>query len=233
MQTGFDLGALTDLVSSQTGDRNDDKNGRGGERPAYALLTVLNMHANKIIPRSPRWPPFLRKKQPDSAFSAQLRDLFAGATHVGLVLCERLVNMPVQTIPPMYRLMSEELKSALAEARSKPVCHQAAVRIADVPPSRRRKEALANRAPSHKSKSRKSKAAAGCAQARPIDGIYSFHPEDATIQEYALHSITYPFSTAQEPRDADSFGLDVRGRLMLVEAGRWEALVARMSEIYV
>jgi protein BCP1 len=25
--------------------------------------------------------------------------------HVGLVICERLVNMPVQVVPPMYRML--------------------------------------------------------------------------------------------------------------------------------
>ncbi|KAF7291724.1 N-acetyltransferase domain-containing protein [Mycena chlorophos] len=230
----FDLGALTDLVLSQTGIGTTIKTD-GEESDPYALLTVLNMHAHQNHPSIAALAPyFLEKTAPDSAFSAQLRDLFAGAnTHVGLVLCERLVNMPVQTIPPMYRLMSEELKSALAESKPYAFTHLLFVsrtyHLSDA-----EEEALANRAPSHKSKKpKKAKPQQPAPQARPMDGIYSFHPEDATIQEYALHSITYPFSTAQEPRDADSFGLDVRGRLMLVEAGRWEALVARMSEIYV
>lgn len=32
--------------------------------------------------------------------------------HVGLVLSERLVNMPAQVVPPMYRMLQEELSWA-------------------------------------------------------------------------------------------------------------------------
>lgn len=32
--------------------------------------------------------------------------------HVGLVLSERLVNMPPQVVPPMYRMLQEELEWA-------------------------------------------------------------------------------------------------------------------------
>lgn len=35
------------------------------------------------------------------------------SSHVGLVLCERLINMPVQVIPHMYRMLAEELKAAV------------------------------------------------------------------------------------------------------------------------
>lgn len=33
--------------------------------------------------------------------------------HVGFVFCERLINMPVQVIPPMYKMLTEEIKWAL------------------------------------------------------------------------------------------------------------------------
>ena len=35
--------------------------------------------------------------------------------HVGYIFSERLINMPVQTVPPMYRLLGDELKWALEE----------------------------------------------------------------------------------------------------------------------
>jgi hypothetical protein len=33
--------------------------------------------------------------------------------HVGFIFCERLVNMPVQIIPPMYRMLTDEIKWAI------------------------------------------------------------------------------------------------------------------------
>ncbi|KAF7297798.1 N-acetyltransferase domain-containing protein [Mycena kentingensis (nom. inval.)] len=230
----FDVSALVDLILAQPGMGTTIKTD-GEESDPYALLTVLNMHVHQNHPSIAALAEyFLEKTAGDAAFNAALRAVFGGAdTHVGLVLCERLINMPVQTVPPMYRMLSDELKRALDNNEPYRFTHLLIVsrtyHLSDA-----EEEALANRAPSHKSKKpKKQKPQQPPLEARPMDGIYSFHPEDACIQEHALYSITYPFSTAAEPRDAESFGLDVRGRLMLVEASRWEALVAKMSEVYV
>ncbi|KAJ7801893.1 p21-C-terminal region-binding protein-domain-containing protein [Mycena olivaceomarginata] len=205
----FDLGALTDLVLSQPTVGTTIKTD-GLESDPYALLTVLNMHY------------FLDKTaQADPAFNATLAGLFRGqGTHVGLVLCERLVNMPVQTSEPyaFTHLLFVSRAYHLSDAEE---------------------EALANRAPAGKSskKSKKQKGPQPPSQARPQDGIYSFHPEDACIEEKPPStpstSLSYPFSASPEPREPDAFGLDVRGRLMLVDASRWEELVAKMAEVYV
>lgn len=48
----------------------------------------------------------------------------------------------------------------------------------------------------------------------------------------SAHSLDYTFTTAAEPREKDSFGLDIRGRMMLVPADRFPELVVKMSEVY-
>ncbi|KAJ7437697.1 p21-C-terminal region-binding protein-domain-containing protein [Mycena latifolia] len=230
----FDLPALVDLILAQPTVGTTIKTD-GLESDPYAILTVLNMHAHQAHPSIAALAAyFLEKTASDPPFHAALRALFAGNdTHVGLVLCERLINMPVQTVPPMYRMLSDEIKWALADSEPYAFTHLLFVsRTYHLSPAE--EEALANRAPSHKSKkSKKQKPQQPALQAAPPDGIYPFHPEDACIQEYALHALSYLFSSLDEPREADAFGLDVRGRVMLVEAGRWEALVARMGEVYV
>ncbi|KAJ7202813.1 p21-C-terminal region-binding protein-domain-containing protein [Mycena pura] len=229
----FDLSALVDLILSQPTVGTTVKTD-GIESDPYAILTVLNMHVHQNHPSIAALAAyFLEKTAPDPAFHATLRSLFAGSdTHVGLVLCERLVNMPVQTVPPMYRMLSDELKWALGD--SEPYAFKYLLFVSrGYHLSDTEEEALANSAPSHKSKkAKKQKPQQTMSQERPTDGIYSFHPEDACIQEHTSHSVSYVFSSP-EPREADSFGLDVRGRLMLVEASRWESLIARMSEVYV
>ncbi|KAJ6584704.1 p21-C-terminal region-binding protein-domain-containing protein [Mycena capillaripes] len=232
----FDLGALTDLVLAQPTVGTTIKTD-GLESDPYALLTILNMHVHQAHPAIAALAAYFLEKtaNADPAFHAALRTLFAGAdTHVGLVLCERLVNMPVQTVPPMYRMLSDEVKWALADSEPYAFTHLLFVSRAYVL-SPAEEEALANRAPAGKSSknAKKAKKTQPPAQAPPSDGVYSFHPEDACIEEHALHTLSYTFSAFPEPREADAFGLDVRGRLMLVDASRWEALVARMSEVYV
>lgn len=56
----------------------------------------------------------LQKSSSDSAFNATLQALFSQTQHhVGFVFCERLINMPVQVIPHMYRMLTDELKRAI------------------------------------------------------------------------------------------------------------------------
>jgi len=60
---------------------------------------------------------FLSKANPNPAFRAALEDALASSSdnHVGLILSERLVNMPVQIVPPMYRMLADEIKWAVEE----------------------------------------------------------------------------------------------------------------------
>lgn len=50
--------------------------------------------------------------------------------------------------------------------------------------------------------------------------------------QFAIHTADYAFTTATEPREKDSFGLDTRGRMMLVPADRFPQLVDKISEVY-
>lgn len=60
---------------------------------------------------------FLSKANPNPAFHSVLQDALAPSSnnHVGLILSERLVNMPVQIVPPMYRMLADEIKWGVEE----------------------------------------------------------------------------------------------------------------------
>ena len=62
----------------------------------------------------------LSKTNPDPALRAILEETLAPSSnnHVGLIFSERLVNMPVQIIPPMYRMLADEIKWAIEEVGS-------------------------------------------------------------------------------------------------------------------
>jgi protein BCP1 len=59
----------------------------------------------------------LSKTNSDLALHAVLEETLAPSshTHIGLILSERLVNMPVQVVPPMYRMLADEIKWAVEE----------------------------------------------------------------------------------------------------------------------
>jgi len=74
---------------------------------------------------------------------------------------------------------------------------------------------------------------------RPADGIYPYHPEDDILIKSALHSVTYPYvaplpALVQETRARDAFGLDIRGRVVLVAGGgeMLRELGGRMAEMF-
>lgn len=110
----------------------------GAESDPYALLTVLNMHLHHVYIALIQISvaDFILFKQNaamkaianylltiasthDPNLHSTLKTLFSQSeSHVGLVICERLVNMPVQVIPPMYNMLADEVKQALTDVGS-------------------------------------------------------------------------------------------------------------------
>ncbi|KAF9556321.1 hypothetical protein CPC08DRAFT_641712, partial [Agrocybe pediades] len=220
----------------------------GIESDPYALFTVLNMHLhheNVSIKAIANYLLQVTEKH-DQAFHNTLKELFSQSeAHVGLVLCERLVNMPVQVLPPMYTMLADEVKWANADGEPYQFTHLLFIsRVYHL--SEEEESALANSASTRRSradassgKKHKKERPAETEIVRPADGIYSFHPEDDIVMKSAIHSVTYPFISplpplVQENRARDTFGLDVRGRLMLLPGGgeTLRELGTRMSEIF-
>jgi protein BCP1 len=172
----------------------------------------------------------LQKSASNPALHSTLQNLFSQSeNHVGLVICERLINMPVQVIPPMYRMLKDELDTE----------NNSPFKFTHlIIPSRTyhlsiEEESYLTNMKEAKSKKKKTKATAASATSRPTDGVYSFHPEDEHIQQASLHTVDYPFTaTSPEPRNSESFGLDIRGRMMLVPFEKFEGLVEKMNETY-
>ncbi|KAF9482379.1 hypothetical protein BDN70DRAFT_875126 [Pholiota conissans] len=244
------VGELTDLILSQPTVGTTIKTD-GIESDPFALFTVLNMHlhhqntsvkaiANYILSVTAAHDP---------AFHETLKALFSQSeAHVGLVLCERLINMPVQVVPPLYSMLANEIKWANADGEPYHFTHllfisrvyhlteeEESILINSA--SSRRPRSSEN--PSKKNKKQRPPDAEQNGAARPVDGVYSFHPEDDVILKAATHSLTYPYvaplpALVQETRGRDVFGLDVRGRVMLVPGGGelLRDLGSRMSEVY-
>ncbi|ESK85514.1 hypothetical protein Moror_10076 [Moniliophthora roreri MCA 2997] len=229
----FHLHELTELILSQPSVGTTIKTD-GKESDPYALLTVLNMHTHKDHPSIKAIGSYiLQKTAPNSEFHSRAQALFNQTeSHVGLVICERLINMPVETIPPMYRMLTEELKNAVAQ--NQPFKFTDLIFISRAYYLTEAEEQFfINNSNARASTKRSKKAKEAPEEARPSDGIYSFHPEDDHIKKTSTHSIEYKFNSAPpEPRDNESFGLDTRGRMMLVPISRFEDLVTQMSLAY-
>ncbi|TFY66396.1 hypothetical protein EVG20_g4697 [Dentipellis fragilis] len=201
----------------------------GRETDPYAFLTVLNMHVHKNHPSIKAIAAYaLLKSANNVPFHATLQSLIGAAgletpNHVGFIFCERLINMPVQIVPHMYRMLTDEIKWAIDDNEPYNFTHfliisrtyrlspeEAAEMQASAPQSKRQRNAAPAPAPG---------------------GVYSFHHEDELIKKYASFSLDYSFTNTQL-REQDSFGLDQGGRMMLIPAEKLPQLIAEMGQTY-
>ncbi|KAL5535006.1 BCP1 [Sanghuangporus sanghuang] len=246
----FHLNELAELILSQplvgTTVKTD-----GIEGDPYAYLTVLNMHVHQNHPSIKALIQYvLQKSGSEPLLHVTLRSLLGpeglrSEKHVGFVFSERLVNMPVQVIPPMYRMLMDEIKWAVDDNESYRFTHylfltrtyqltpQQAAELQQAEsarPTKKRKGKLAMQASADRAANAN---ANGSASER---ATYSFHPEDEYIQKHASQTLDYALtsSTHSGSRDGeDAFGLDVGGRMMLVPAENLRSMVEEMSAAFV
>ncbi|CAG8525458.1 7859_t:CDS:2 [Gigaspora margarita] len=111
----FNITELTELIISQpllgTTVKID-----GADSDPYAILTVLNMNEHlekQCIKDLAKY--LLDKTKQDSILNEKLDTLLKkdSTNHIGLILSERLINMPVQIVPPMYKMLQEEIQWAV------------------------------------------------------------------------------------------------------------------------
>ncbi|GBE78634.1 Protein bcp1 [Sparassis crispa] len=199
----------------------------GRESDPYAFLTVLNFHVHQSRPSMRAVIDYaLAKSSADPAFHTTLQGLLGPAglssqNHVGLIFSERLINMPVEIVPHMYRMLADEIQWAVDDNEPYRFTHLLFVsRIYRL--SQEEQEERQGTAP----RSKRQKQAPTSAPSTP--GLYPFHPEDECIQKFAVHSLDYAFPHAQPRED----GLDLGGRMMLVPANRLRDLVAALADSY-
>ncbi|TCD71444.1 Mss4p nuclear export [Steccherinum ochraceum] len=199
----------------------------GEESDPYSVLTVLNVHVHRTRPSIKALVDYaLLKSSSDPAFHATLQTLLGQAglqsqNHVGYIFSERLINMPVQTVPPMYRMLGDEIEKAAGEDLPYSFSHLLFIS--------RTYRLTAEEAAELEARAPRSKRHKGSETL--TGGVHSFHPEDDVIAQFATHSIDYSFTTAQ-PREKESFGLEMGGKMMLVPADRYSRLAATLSETF-
>jgi len=219
----FQLNLLADLILSQPLIGSTVKC-EGRESDPYAFLSVINLNVHAGHPSVKSLVEyFLSKANSNLALRAVLEDILTSPSHshVGLILSERLVNMPVQVIPPMYKMLADEIKWATEEKEPFNFKYYLVLsRTYHLSPE----ELESSAQNSDRSKRRKG-------QVNVTDIPHFFHPEDEQFQQSSMHSIHYPLTNAQ-PREADAFGLDTRGCLMLVLADRLPHLISDIQDRY-
>ncbi|EUC65723.1 p21-carboxy-terminal region-binding protein [Rhizoctonia solani AG-3 Rhs1AP] len=213
----FQIEKLTELILEQPGIGSTVKTD-GIDSDPYAILTVLNMNVHKDHPSIKAIISYLLEKVPkDSSTGTVLGNIFspqalaASSGHTGLIISERLINMPPQIMPPMYRMLGEELVNAASQ--NEPFSFDNYVLVSRCFRFDDNEESATGTGQPVKKQKRKG-------------GILrSYHAEDEHIEKIASAKAEYEYTSRIE-REQDSFGVDVAGRVMVFPHSKFAALVS-------
>ncbi|GME82898.1 unnamed protein product [Ambrosiozyma monospora] len=112
----FTLSDLADLILRENHVGTTIKTD-GMESDPFSLLSVINVTDNLDNPALKALTKYiLEKTSSKTDFNLLLRQLLLKSSkskfRTGLIISERLLNMPVETAPPMYRMLLEEMEKA-------------------------------------------------------------------------------------------------------------------------
>lgn len=110
----FGLSELADLVL-KLGNVGTTIKTEGLQSDPFSILSVINLTDNledKQVKLLNDY--FISKSKTNPKLQMQLTNLLSAKSNkrIGMIFSERLVNMPVETMPPMYQMFIDEMKSS-------------------------------------------------------------------------------------------------------------------------
>ena len=217
----LDISGLTDLILKQPLLGSTVKCD-GNESDPYAFLTVLNLREHGDKPEIKTLVEYITKQASTSDALKSLKEVLEGANTVGLILTERLINVPVEVVPPMYKMLLEEITWANEEKEPYQFTHYLII-------SKTYREAESQLDDEDGRPQRKKKKGKNKGQ------VFNFHPEDAIIKLSALASGDCPYVKEGSGEDVDAkgtfqeLGIKPQGHMILLEAFKYESMVAALE----
>lgn len=213
----FDMSALADLIVQQrtigSTVKVDDK-----ANDAYAFLTVLNLgeHAGKKAVSD--LTQYLVEKSKTNEALAPVSDILSSKKPVGLILAERLINMPSEIIPPMYSMLLDEIEAAVEDKEPYDFSHYLII-------SKTYNEVESTLDQGERKKKK----------AKEDAPLFFFHPEDEVLQKHALAYGTYQFTkddetVADSKRAFQEMGVKSHGSMILIEASKFQGAVKAIGD---
>jgi protein BCP1 len=218
----FDLSGLTDLILSQPTVGSTVKVD-GEDTDAYAFLTILNLHEHREKKVIKDLTAYLVEKSKSSQALAPLSNVLASSSQVGLVLAERLINVPAEIAPPMYTMLIDEIEAAVEDKEPYEFTHYLII-------SKTYQELASALDEEDAPRTKKSKAS------KTNRETFYFHPEDEVLQRHALALGSFEYSKDEGEGMADSkrafsdMGIKPQGSMILIEASKFEGAVKAIGE---
>ena len=217
----IDLSGIADLILSQPTIGSTVKVD-GEETDPYAFLTVLNMHEHRDKPVMKGIIEYLLAKAASSPSLAPLGQLLANPSNqVGLILTERLINVPSEIAPPMYSMMIDEVEAAVEDKEPYEFTHYLIVSK-----TYKEVESALDQEDAPKQKKKKSTEAE----------TFYFHPEDEVLHKHALAYGGWDYThdggkeAADSKRAFQELGIIPQGHAILIEANNLPAAVKAVGD---
>ncbi|RYP68895.1 hypothetical protein DL770_008353 [Monosporascus sp. CRB-9-2] len=215
--TLFDISGLADLILSQSTIGSTVKVD-GKENDAYALLTALNLQEHREKKPIVELTQYINEKAKTNESLATVPDLLASGKHVGLVLSERLINMPSEISPPMYSMLIDEIEAAVEDKEPYEFSHYLIL-------SKTYHEIESTLGVEERKRKK----------GKQEESVFYFHPEDEVLHKHAVAYGSYPFTkideaVADSKRAFQEMGVMPQGHMILIEASKFADAVKAVSE---
>jgi protein BCP1 len=211
------MSAFADLVLSQPTIGSTVKVD-GKATDAYAMITALNTAEHHEKEPMKDIIQYLKEKAQTNESLSPVSALLEGGKQVGLVLSERLINVPSEISPPLYSMLVDEIEAAVEDKEPYEFSHylilsktyQEVESTLDVEDRKRKK-------------------------AKGESSIFYFHPEDEVLQKHAVAYGSFHY-TKEEDAVADSkrafqeMGVSTFGHLILIEASKFPGAIQAVQE---
>lgn len=243
--TCFHLGAIADLILAQPLLGSTIKT-EGNESDPHAFLTILNLQQHKVYfpsvcahysmahqkqnkPVIKDLISYLASRASTNPKLSPVKDILnvENGSNVGLILTERWVNIATELIPPMYRMLQEEMSWAVEDKEPYTFSHYLILSKTYLAiPS------VFDEETNRPKKKMKPKVTKGVDEGH---NMYYFHPEDEVLQRHAtlFGAFDYIKQSAEGESDSKStfhdFGIKQRGHLILIEAANFEGALKEME----
>jgi protein BCP1 len=168
---------------------------------------------------------YILSKSKSNPQLAPLADLLSQPTTppIGLILTERLINVPSEVVPPMYAMLLEEIEWAVADKEPYNFSHYLIL-------SKTYTEVASKLDAEDDRPKKKKKAGAGS-----FETMY-FHPEDEVLHRHALCHGGFDYTVKQDDGHSDSkrafqeLGIKPQGHAILIAADQFKAAVQNVGE---
>ncbi|KAI9188524.1 p21-C-terminal region-binding protein-domain-containing protein [Polychytrium aggregatum] len=202
-----------------------------GELDPYAVMSVLNLSAPKDRESISSIRAYLLQKAKKNAeMQRKLAALLESSDHhIGLLINERLINMPHQVVPAMLKMLLQEVDKAIQE--SKPFKFEYYIMI-----SKTYKEVESQLEQDSDGEDKvESQEASKKNKKQRLVTVYYFQQEDELIEEFADFSYDYKFSkegsSSDSKRAFQEYGIDPSRRVFVIHRSKLPEILKRFEKV--